>query len=97
MDFFTQSVFYIFNFCEAILWISIGVGCAVVLIRKRKSVDLMLVTSFLFLAFGVSDFVEMKTGGWYKPWWLLLWKASCLLGLAVIYLMFHRRAAKPGE
>jgi hypothetical protein len=94
VDVLLQSVFYAFNLCEGLLWGGIAVGFAVVFIRKRKNPDLMLASGLLFLAFGISDFVEIRTGGWYKPWWLLLWKASCLLGFAFVYALFRRRKKK---
>jgi hypothetical protein len=91
IDAIVESVFYIFNLCEGLLWTGIGVGFVVVLVRKRRNTDLMIGTALLFLAFGLSDFVEIHTGGWYKPWWLLLWKASCLAGFAAVYALFRRR------
>ena len=91
MDAFVENVFYVFNLCEGLLWIGMAIGFLVVLARKRQNVDLMLATSLLFLVFGISDFVEIETGGWYKPWWLLLWKASCLVGFASVYTLFRKR------
>jgi hypothetical protein len=26
-----------------------------------------------------SDLVEARTGAWWKPWWLFVWKAACVL------------------
>ena len=37
----------------------------------------------VFALFGISDLVEMQTGGWWKPWWLLLLKGLCVLGIAM--------------
>jgi hypothetical protein len=91
MELLARRVFVIFNLCEGILWIGVAVGVAVVLAHKRRNPDLMLITGLLFLAFGISDFVEITTGGWYKPWWLLLWKGLCLTGFAAVYLLFRRR------
>jgi hypothetical protein len=91
MDAFVECVFVVFNLCEGLLWCGIAVGFVVVLTRKRQNVDLMLAAMFLFMVFGISDFVEITTGGWYKPWWLLLWKASCLAGFAAVYVLFRRR------
>jgi hypothetical protein len=86
-----ESAFVLFNVCEGILWIGIAVGFAVVYHRKRENLDLMLASGLLFLAFGVSDFVEIQTGGWYKPWWLLCWKGGTLLSFVVVYVLFRRR------
>lgn len=86
-----HRVFCIFNVCEGLLWISISVGFAVACGRKRQHHDLTLATAVLFLAFGLSDFVEIRTGGWYKPWWLLSWKAANVTGLLAVYLIFRKR------
>jgi hypothetical protein len=94
MDTLIQGIFVIFNLCEGLLWSGIGIGFAVALSRKRQNPDLMLATALLFLAFGISDFVEITTGGWYKPWWLMLWKASCLVGFAVMYTLFRIRRGR---
>ena len=81
---------YAFNLCEGLLWILIGVGF-VVLLRKREHADLRLAASVLFVTFGVSDFVEMWSGGWYRPWWLLAWKAADICGLVLLYALFRKR------
>ncbi len=94
METLVEHIFTVFNLCEGLLWIGIAVGFAVVFRRRRQDPDLMLAAGLLFLAFGLSDFVEIKTGGWYKPWWLLLWKASCLLGFAVVFLRFRSRRSR---
>ncbi len=86
-------MFFVFNICEGLLWIVIGVGFAVVYSRKREHPGPMLSGCVLFLTFGVSDFVETTTGAWYKPWWMLLWKAANLLGLLVVYRLLRIRTA----
>gem|GEM_PF-3089523 len=44
----------------------------------------------VFLAlFGVSDFVEVHTGAWWRPWWLLAWKGDCIFALAGIYVWWR--------
>ena len=70
-----------FNFIEAILWIGIGLGLLCVCFEKREKN--ILITAFLFLLFGVSDIVEIYTGAWWSPWWLLTWKI--LNGIALLY------------
>lgn len=88
-----QHAFTIFNLCEGLLWLGIAVGFAFVYRRHHENADLMAGAGLLFMTFGLSDFVEIQTGGWYKPWWLLAWKASNLAGFVVVYMLFrHRRA-----
>lgn len=45
------------------------------------------------MAFGVSDIIELQTGAWWRPWWLLLLKAACLLSFAQTgyYLWWHQK------
>ena len=88
-------MFCVFNLCEGILWISLAVGFVLVWWRKRRNTDLMVTSGLLFTMFGISDFVEIKTGAWYKPWWLLVWKASTLLGLVVVFVLFRKRRRQP--
>ena len=51
----------------------------------------ILLASILIL-FGVSDFVEMVTGAWWQPWWLLVWKGLCLIiGIILVILILKQR------
>jgi len=51
-----------------------------------------------FFAFGVSDLVEIRTGAWWRPWWLAAWKTACVLGiLALVVADFRSRRAKPPD
>ncbi len=89
-----QRVFAIFNICEGMLWLAIAAGVLIVLWRKRQEAGLMLALAALFATFGLSDWVEIRTGGWYKPWWMLMWKASNLVGLAIVLLLLRQRDRK---
>ncbi len=85
-----RHVFTGFNLCEGLLWIGIGAAFAVAAAKRGPNTDLMAAAGLLFITFGLSDFTEIQTGGWYRPWWLLVWKASNLVGLTVV-LVLHRR------
>jgi len=92
----TEDLFRWFNFCEGIFWIAIAGGLVVIAACRRKDVGLTLFAAAAFAAFGISDFVEITTGGWYKPWWLAVWKIGCavgLLGAFVIHQRTRRRVA----
>jgi hypothetical protein len=57
-----------------------------------------LITTLIFLLFGGSDIVEVQTGAWWSPWWLFVWKASCVLSMAIllwVYLRDRPLANKP--
>jgi hypothetical protein len=45
-----------------------------------------------FAAFAVSDLIEIQTGAWYRPLWLLAWKAATVVVLAACYIVARRRA-----
>jgi hypothetical protein len=63
------------NYVEGAFWIVLG---TVLLVRGRSH----WIGPAALLAFGVSDFVETRTGGWYTPWWMLTWKTICVLILS---------------
>ncbi|BAY05655.1 hypothetical protein H6G54_25720 [Anabaena cylindrica FACHB-243] len=75
------------NYIEAVLWSLFSLGFMIYsykrncLIAKHKN----QITSVIFLLFGLSDIIEVQTGGWWKPWWLLLWKSSCVIGFIVCF------------
>jgi hypothetical protein len=73
----------LFNYCEAVLWFVLGV---VVMIAARRQSAVVRrnawITCAAFLAFGVTDLIEVRTGAWWTPWWLFALKAVCVLVLA---------------
>lgn len=86
-----QNTFRLFNLAEGVFWIVLGLTLLGVMIRQRRNLDLMTAAGLLFVTFGLSDFVEIQTGGWYKPWWMLTWKGTNLAGLIGVYALFQRR------
>jgi len=72
-------MFETLNHFEAGLWIVIGLFFAVVGSRvSRPTNRRCCLLAVVFIAFGVSDVVEARTGAWWRPWWLLAWKAACV-------------------
>ena len=43
------------------------------------------------IIFGVSNFIEAKTGSWAHPWWLFAIKACCIVGLYVVASKISRK------
>lgn len=84
----------IYNYTEIGLWAVLGV--VVGFLAQRRSGAARrdgLVAALTLVAFGASDWAEIKTGGeWWRPWWLLLWKAACVLVLLAVALRAHRRS-----
>ena len=82
-----------FNFAEGCFWLIMAI-----VVPLRFSTELngrqKLAAVFSFVGFGISDFVEITTGVWWRPWWLLALKAICLLTIALVMwrlLDSHRR------
>ena len=44
-----------------------------------------------FLLFGISDLVEIRTGAWWRPWWLFVWKAACVVAMVWLLVDDMRR------
>lgn len=78
----------LFNLAEAFWWMGLGVWVLLsknLLAKHHYKITLSIVLIF----FGISDFVEMTTGAWWRPHWLLAWKVLCvIIGLILIILIF---------
>ena len=91
-DFFRDS-----NYAECALWIAIGFGFLVRAGVRFKQRGSALIAGVTLLLFGLSDFIEAGTGAWWRPWWLLLWKAACLLVFLILIVRYVRsRRISPG-
>ena len=83
------------NLIEGILWIAIGLCFTVALLRpKRRRAKLIAAANFI--VFGCSDFVEYQTGAWWRPWWLMLWKGTCVCIMAM-QIIAHIRGKHASE
>ncbi|WP_437202326.1 hypothetical protein [Planctomicrobium sp. SH664] len=71
------------NFLEACLWFVLGIGTFLAgnVRGLTPFVRWLLVVSYF--AFGLSDLIEIKTGAWYSPPALLVFKGLGLTGIAV--------------
>jgi len=81
------------NYIEAAFWWVVAGGFAVAALRasERQIIRDCWLRMVAFAAFGLSDIVEARTGAWYDPWWLLLWKAMCLAVIAWLFVGYVRR------
>ena len=86
------------NYLEGALWCIIGLCFLVVAARasQRKRFRCLLL-GVVLIAFGGSDVIEVKTGAWWRPWWLLMWKAGCLLILVQQFVRYLQEQRKPKE
>jgi len=79
------------NYIEAFLWFCFAIGFAVNAGKTSGKTRInRLITTLIFLLFGGSDIVEVQTGAWWSPWWLLVWKASCVLSMAILFWVYLR-------
>jgi len=87
------------NYFEAFLWFCFAIGFAVDAGKTSGKTRIhRLTTTLIFLLFGGSDIVEVQTGAWWSPWWLFVWKASCVLSMVIllwVYLRDRPLANKP--
>jgi peptidoglycan/LPS O-acetylase OafA/YrhL len=83
----------IFNYLEVVLWPAMGLILAIHGLRRRGAVRRdCLLAAVVLVAFGASDWFEANTGNeWWHPWWLLLWKAACVLALLSLVTLAWRR------
>lgn len=69
------------NLIESVFWSIFAVVFFVKarLVGRNQFRRLFVQLAAAFLAFGISDLVESRTGTWWDPVWLLIWKATCIL------------------
>lgn len=80
----------IFNFIEGFWWTALG-GWIFLSKNRLKKSPCKTSLGIVLILFGISDFVEMGTGAWWQPWWLLIWKGLCVtIGLILLILFFMK-------
>lgn len=78
-----------FNVFEVFLWGSIALALFIKSFGLRRELRKRArIASLAFLAFGVSDLIELKTGARWKPLWLFLLKAGCVFVLLWVWLAY---------
>ena len=80
----------IFNLCEGIMWVVIALILAIKAVKQRQYRRFSIWASVSFLLFGISDFIEMKTGAWWVPWPLLLLKAACVASFLACLVSYRK-------
>ncbi|MFC1743429.1 DUF2459 domain-containing protein [Candidatus Riflebacteria bacterium] len=85
----------IFNFFEAIFWNFLALGFFLLSLTSEKDNKVFFfLVGITFVLLGVSDFYEITSGAWWRPWWLLLLKAGCVLSLLVNFVLYEYRHKK---
>lgn len=82
----------VFNQFEAGFWFFIALVLAL-FYRRRLPPPWQWLLPLAFAVFGVSDVIEVQTGAWWRPWWLLVLKAACVL-VFLVALRAHLRQVK---
>jgi len=86
-----MNIASIFNYDEATLWFAIAL--TVFLRRKNDNIkltQLAVVVSISFFFFSISDIIEANTGAWWRPWWLLVLKALCILSFVTCWYKYRQ-------
>ncbi len=77
------------NIIEGFFWIAISLIFWLPALRRREKQRWFCLTGGLvFFIFGLSDFYESHTLAWWRPWWLMVWKAACSIGILIIILWY---------
>lgn len=86
------------NQLEASVWFLVALVCLFKAPRDNSNVAwLGIVAAAAFVLFGVSDIVEIQTGAWWRPWWLLAWKAGCVLTFVWLWWKTRQVACSEAE
>ena len=87
-----------FNALEACLWTLLGTMLVYRAARQPEFRTRFLLAAVGFFAFAGSELMEMQTGAWWRPWWLLAWKAACITLLVSLGVHHSRhRATNPAD
>jgi hypothetical protein len=77
----------VYNAIEIVLWALIGLGfAAAAFLPKTTYRWRAAILALAFFLFALSDYIEIQTGSWWSPIWLLLLKVGCV---AVFVLAFR--------
>ena len=87
--------FEVANYVEAAVWVGMAGWCAMRGVRSRSG--RMGVLAAALVIFGLSDVVEVRTGAWSRPWWLLVWTGVCLVTIVAMLVGIWRRGKGRGE
>lgn len=85
------------NYAEAGLWALLGPGLALGGLRHRGDIRRRAWAGAVTLVpFGPSDVIEARTGAWWRPRWLLTWKAACIVALTALFVGHYHRLRRRG-
>ena len=80
----------IFNGIEAAFWMLLAICAAATGHRTMGfTPPRQLALIIILVGFGISDIWEIYSGAWWQPTYLLLLKATCLMGLTVTAALIY--------
>lgn len=86
------------NLIEAAFWFVLGfVGFFYSWRREPILRPALRLLSIVLVIFGASDLVESRTGAWWEPWWLFIWKALCVLAMLGCFVRYYRLTKRSEE
>jgi len=89
------SIHSVGNAIEAVVWFAMAGIVLAMRARPNAPSGRFQLAAITLLAFGASDIVEIQTGAWWKPWWLLVWKGACILLLVSLWWTRPRPKTQP--
>jgi hypothetical protein len=83
------------NLIEAAIWFAISCALGVKAFHAEKELrKVYVLLGSAFLAFGISDLVESRSGAWWRPLWLFALKAGCVAALLLGFARYYRRKGR---
>ena len=84
------------NALEACLWLAMAAVLGILAARRSLASHFQWAAAAVLVLFGLSDVVEIQTGAWWRPWWLLAWKLACVTILLLLRWRWVSRHAGEG-
>lgn len=79
------------NLVEAVLWVIVSVILLAKTFRSERPLRRVFGGLTIgFFIFAISDLIESRTGAWWRPWWLFVIKAGCVLSFILGFREYYR-------
>ena len=82
-----MDIVLLYNYTEIFIWLAFSLVFWVpAFSRGEKHRWFCVIGGLAFMCASASELVEAYTGAWWRPWWLLVWKAS----FSVVFVLMFR-------
>ena len=86
-----MKIALIYNVFEIFLWLGFSVVFWVPAFRRgERNRGFCVAGGLAFVWASLSEVVEAYTGAWWRPWWLLVWKASFVFVFVFMFRWYTR-------